>query len=178
MGLKDSLQQARLSYFLVARRGQHDNGPGMASLLQPTRTSRQPWRRLALFRLMYFCCRDSAETVSFSHNCCMHQFLSSSGYRQGSLFITSLLYLAASQSVEIKAISPAHEHALRLQVAKLVRSFPGILSTQNITSTYHALAPDKISAIVMDEIRDFLQELLELKVGHLRDAEGNQDQAV
>ena len=64
VGLEDSLQQPRLQYFFVARRGVHENGPGMAGLLLPNRANRQPWRRLALFRLMYLACRDSPEVVS------------------------------------------------------------------------------------------------------------------
>ena len=66
VGLEDSLKQPRLQYFLVARRGIHENGPGMAGLLLPNRANRQPWRRLALFRLLYLACRDSPEVVSFS----------------------------------------------------------------------------------------------------------------
>ena len=66
VGLDDSLKPARLSYFLVSRRGETDTMPGLASLLLPSRGSRQPWRRLALFRLMYLAIKDSPDTVSHS----------------------------------------------------------------------------------------------------------------
>lgn len=64
VGLEDSLKQPRLQYFLVTRRGAHESGPGIAGLLLPNRATRQPWRRLALFRLMYLACRDCPEVVS------------------------------------------------------------------------------------------------------------------
>lgn len=71
MGLDDSLKQARLHHFWVARRADHDLIPGIAGLLQPSRGSRQPWRRLALFRLMYLACKDAPELVSFSALHCL-----------------------------------------------------------------------------------------------------------
>ena len=54
-----------------------------------------------------------------------------------------------------------------LQVNKMIRSFPDVLSHHNISATYSALAQDKVSGAVLDEVRLFLQKLLDLEAAHL-----------
>ena len=68
VGLEDTLRASRLNYLLVMRQSDAARQPtlGMAALLQPTRGSRQHWRRLAVLRLLYFVTRASPEVVSFA----------------------------------------------------------------------------------------------------------------
>lgn len=63
VALDDSLKASRLHYFLVVRTPEHEAVPGLAGMLQVNRGSRQPWRRLALFRLLHIATRDNPEVV-------------------------------------------------------------------------------------------------------------------
>ena len=53
-----------------------------------------------------------------------------------------------------------------LQVPKIMKGFPDVISRDNIAASYHALAQDNMSPALMVEIRGFLQELIELESGH------------
>ena len=56
-----------------------------------------------------------------------------------------------------------------LQVPKIMKGFPDVISRDNIAASYHALAQDNMSPALMLEIRGFLQELIELESGRSED---------